>query len=99
MLNLDGTILKEGAIPGGRSTLAGVSQNGRRFALEFSDEKGDPSILLYEYFIIFDVATLQPVKTVRISDMPERQSWSAFSPDGHYSVAGNPNDLSLYTVQ
>jgi hypothetical protein len=98
-LNLDGTILKEASLPGGRSTLAGISENGRRFALQFSDEKGDPSILLYEYFIIFDVASLQPVTTVRISDMPERQSWSAFSPDGRYFAAGNPNNLSLYQTQ
>ena len=94
-----GTILKEAPIPAGRSSLAGFSQNGQRFALQFSDEKGDPSILLYEYFIIFDVATLTPLTTVRISDMPERQSWSAFSPDGRYFVAGNPDNLSLYQVQ
>jgi len=98
-LNLNGKILKEAAIPGGPSSLAGISQNGRYFALQFSDEKGDPSILIYEYFIIFDVATLQPVATVRISDMPERQSWSAFSPDGHYFVAGNPDNLTLYKLQ
>jgi len=98
-LNLDGTILREAATPGRRSTLAGISQNGQRFALQFSDEKGDPSILLYEYFIIFDVATLKPLTTVRISDMPEHQSWSAFSPDGRHFVTGNPDNLSLYQLQ
>jgi hypothetical protein len=98
-LNLDGMILREAVIPGGRSTLAGISQNGQRFALQFSGEKGDCSVLLYEYFIIFDAANLKPLTTVRISDMPRRQSWSAFSPDGRYFVAGNPDNLSLYQLQ
>jgi hypothetical protein len=97
-LNTQGTVLKESAISGGPATFAGVSQNGKRFALEFSEEKGDPSILLYEYFIVFDVETLQPVAMVRVSEMPERQSWSAFSPDGQRFVVGNPNDLSLYQL-
>lgn len=89
-MNVWGTILKEAAI-GGPAGFAGVSQNGKRFALDFSDERGDPSLLLYEYFTIFDTETLHPIAMVRISDMPERQSWSAFSPDGQYFVAGNPN--------
>ena len=92
-----GTILKEAAISG-PARFAGVSQNGKRFALEFFDERGDPSLLLYEYFTVFDTETLHPVAMVRISEMPERQSWAAFSPDGQYFVAGNPNDLSLYKL-
>ena len=96
-LNLQGTILNEAAVDGGPQ-FAGVSRDGQRFALEFSDEKGDPSILLYEYFLVFDVATLRPVAMVRISEMPERQSWSSFSSDGRYFAAGNPNALSLYQL-
>jgi hypothetical protein len=97
-INLRGTILQEAAVAG-RGRFAGVSQNGRRFALEFSYERGDPSLLLYEYFTVFDTETLHPVATVRVSEMPERQSWSALSPDGRYLVAGNPDQLSLYKLQ
>jgi hypothetical protein len=49
IVNLQGTILKETKISGGSATFAGVWQNGKRFALEFREERGDPSILLYEY--------------------------------------------------
>jgi hypothetical protein len=35
---------------------------------------------------------------VSVSDLPERQSWSAFSHNGKYFVAGNPNDLTLYQL-
>ena len=94
-LNLHGTILKESTVSG-RAIFAGISQNGKRAAFEFSYDKGDPAIHLYEYFDIFDVATLQPIAMVRISKMPERQSWSAFSHDGQYFVAGSPDALSLY---
>jgi hypothetical protein len=98
LLNSKGAIFKEETTGRGPARLTSVSQDGKRFALEFSDEKGDPSVLLYEYFLVFDAETLQPVATVRISDLPERQSWSAFSADGKYFVAGNPNSLSLYEL-
>jgi hypothetical protein len=93
-----GTILKQADI-NGPARFAGASQNGRRFALEFFDERGDGPVLLYEYFTVFDTETLHPVAMVRISEMPERQSWSAFSPDGRYFAAGNPDDLSLFDLQ
>jgi hypothetical protein len=96
-INIWGTALKEAEISG-PARFAGVSQNGERFALEFFDERGDPSVLLYEYFTVYETVTLHPVATVRISEMPERQSWSAFSPDGRYFAAGNPNNLSLYDL-
>ena len=55
-------------------------------------------MLLYEHFIIYDAETAQPLSIVRISDLPEIRSWSAFSRDGHHFVAGNPNNLSLYQL-
>lgn len=82
--------------PGG--LFAGVAQNGKRFALEFSDERGDPSVMLYEQFVIYDSATATPVASVLMDSLPERQSWSAFSPDGRYFAVGNPNKLTLYSV-
>lgn len=77
---------------------AGVSQNGNRFALEYSDERGDPSVLLYERFVIYDTATAAPVASVLMDSLPEQQSWSAFSPDGRYFAVGNPNKLTLYSL-
>ena len=65
--------------------------------LQFSDMRGDPPILLYERFIVFDGESLKPLAAIDISDS-ESQSWSAFSPDGVYFVAGNPNRLTLYRL-
>jgi hypothetical protein len=76
----------------------GESANGSRFALQSYDERGDPSILLYEMFFIYDTATLQPIAVVPVSDLPERQSWTAFSHDGRYFAVGNPNRITLYEL-
>lgn len=97
VINSEGKLLRE-SVFGGYASFAGSSQDGGRFALQFSDERGDPSMLLYEYFVIYDAATLRPIATIPISDLPERQSWSAFSRDGLYFVAGNPNNLSLHQL-
>lgn len=82
----------------GKGNFAGVSQNGKRFALQFSDDRGDPSVLLYERFVIYDSATAAPIASILMDSLPERQSWSAFSPDGRYFAVGNPNKLSLYSI-
>jgi hypothetical protein len=97
VINTEGKLLREAAF-GGYASFAGASQDGRRFALQFSDERGDPSEVLYEYFVVYDASTLRPRATIPISDLPERQSWSAFSADGLYFAAGNPNNLSLYQL-
>jgi len=96
-MNIRGAILKMSAVSGS-ANFAGTSQNGKRFALEFSDERGDPSIVLYEYFVVFDTENLEPVAMVQLSEMPERQSWSALSADGRYFAAGDPDDLSLFQL-
>jgi hypothetical protein len=79
-------------------TFAGVNQSGPRFALQASDARGDPPSLLYERFYIYDVSSATPIASVPVSDLPERQSWSAFSPDGRFFAVGNPNRLSLYEL-
>jgi hypothetical protein len=98
ILRVQGGLLREAPSYEGPGTFAGVSQSGKRFALQHSEERGDPLVLLYEHFVIYDVESLSPLSMVRISDLPERQSWSAFSPDGHYFVAGSPDDLALYEL-
>ena len=98
ILGVQTGLLREAPFYEGWGTFAGVSQNGKRFALHRSDERGDPEVLLYEHFIIYDTDSLTPISIVRVSNLPERQSWSAFSPDGHMFVAGSPDELSLYEI-
>jgi hypothetical protein len=66
--------------------------------LQASEGRGDPSFLLYERFFIYDVSSLAPIAMISVRDLPERQSWSAFSPDGHFFAVGNPNKLSMYEL-
>lgn len=80
-------------------SFAGASIDGRRFAVESSYTEGDPNFVVYEYFTIYDSASGNALATVHIKDLPDRQSWSAFSPDGHYFVAGNPNKLTMYELR
>jgi hypothetical protein len=77
---------------------AGGSADGRRFAIQSSYTEGDPDFVVYEYFTIYDVGSGKPVATIHIKDLPERQSWSAFSPDGRYFIAGSPNKLTMYLL-
>jgi hypothetical protein len=79
-------------------SFAGASIDGCRFAVESSYTEGDPNFVVYEYFTIYDSASGNAIATVHINNLPDRQSWSAFSPDGHYFVAGNPNKLTLYEL-
>jgi hypothetical protein len=99
ILDLAGVIHKEVETGRGPARLANVSQNGKRFALECSDERGDSPVLLYDYFLVFDAESLQPVMRINGSETPARQPWSAFSSDARYFVAGNPDNLSLYQLQ
>ncbi|HZC42774.1 MAG TPA: hypothetical protein VE195_01280 [Acidobacteriaceae bacterium] len=79
-------------------SFAGASADGRRFAVQSSYTEGDPGFLMYEYFTIYDTAIGNALATIHIKDLPDRQSWSAFSPDGRYFVAGNPNKLTMYEL-
>lgn len=98
ILDTEGRLIRESKGAESWGMFAGVSQNGRRFALQSSQGEGDPSELIYEEFTIYDAETASPVATVDVSDLPERESWSAFSPDGRLFVVGNPNRLTLYRV-
>jgi hypothetical protein len=77
---------------------AGMSRDGGRFALQQSDGIGDPRRLLYETFIVYDAKSLKPLVRVSMTDLPERQSWSAFSNDGKLFAAGSTNRLNLYRI-
>jgi hypothetical protein len=77
---------------------AGASADGRRFAIQSSYTEGDPDFVVYEYFMIYDASNGNVLSTIHMKDLPARQSWSAFSPDGRYFVAGNPNKLRMYEL-
>lgn len=98
ILDTRGKLLEETRNAGTGGLFAGVSQAGNRFALEYNDERGDPLVLLYDQFVIYDAITLKPLASVSVDDLPERQSWSGFSPDGHFFAVGNPDKLTLYEV-
>jgi hypothetical protein len=98
ILDTDGQVVDDRETLEGTGTFAGVSRNGSRFALQFHEARGDPQSLLYEHFVIYDTESARPVAMIRITDLPELQSWSAFSPDGHYFAVGNPNKLTLYQI-
>jgi hypothetical protein len=77
---------------------AGASADGRRFAIQSSYTEGDPDFVVYEYFTIYDASIRSALATIHIKDLPARQSWSAFSRDGRYFAAGNPNKLTMYEL-
>jgi hypothetical protein len=79
-------------------TFAGASADGRRFAIQSSYTEGDPNFVVYEYFTVYDAATGKVLARIHTKYLPARQSWSAFSPNGRYFVAGNPNKLSMYEL-
>jgi hypothetical protein len=81
----------------GAFSYAGVSQNGKRFALQVASFSGSHSIKS-ERFIIYSVETGQPLAEVTPDEVAEEQSWTAFSPDGSMFVVGSPLKLSLYRL-
>lgn len=98
IIDIHGNLLHETKTAEGDPTFAGVSQDGRRFAVEFTDERGDPPGLLYDHFMVFDTESGKAIAIVRIEDLPENNSWSALSPDGTLFAAGSPTSLSLYRI-
>jgi hypothetical protein len=75
----------------GEGTYAGVSQNGRRFALQFRHAGR-------ERFAIYSIDKGQLVTEVEPEAPAEEQSWTAFSPDGTMFVVGSPVKLILYRL-
>lgn len=86
-------IVKRRLSPKGVWEYAGVSLNGKRFALEAPFIPGR-----HERFVIYSVDSGEPVTEV-IPDLDvEGQSWTAFSPDGSMFVVGSPLKLTLYRL-
>ncbi len=91
IINVQGDLVRTLAVDGGFS-YAGVSQNGRRFALQLTGSGA------HERFVIFSVETGECVAEVKPELDSEQQSWTAFSPDGSMFVVGSPLRLTLYRL-
>jgi len=98
VIDIHGNLLRETKTMEGHATFAGVSRNGKRFAVEFNEVRGDPPMPLYDHFVIYDTETAEPIATIRVTDLPEYYSWSALSPDGDMFAVGSPDNLSLYDL-
>ena len=81
----------------GEPSFAGVSQNGKRFALQIASFSGTHS-LKRERFVVYSTDTGEPVAEVKPEKLAEGQSWTAFSPDGSMIVVGSPQKLTLYRL-
>jgi hypothetical protein len=81
----------------GEFSFAGVSQNGKRFALQVASFSGMHS-LKQERFVVYSVETWEPVAEVTPDELAEEQSWTARSPDGSMIVVGSPLKLILYHI-
>ena len=96
ILDTQGNVLKEITLHDPVS-FAGVSQNGTRFALQVATYSNDHSIK-HEFFIVYSVLTGEAIAEVAPEQLPEGQSWTAFSPDGSLFVVGSPLRLALYRL-
>jgi hypothetical protein len=76
---------------------AGVSQNGKRFALQVASFTGMHD-LKHEKFVIYSVDSGEPITELTPEGQAEEQSWTAFSPDGTMFVVGSPLKLTLYRL-
>ena len=82
----------------GAFSYAGVSQNGKRFALQIAKFSSEHSLLKEERFVIYSVDSGQAVAEVTPDARADEQSWTAFSPDGSMFVVGSPLKLTLYRL-
>jgi hypothetical protein len=78
-------------------SFAGVSQNGKRFALQVASFSNAHAVE-HERFVVYSVDTGEPIATVKPDELAEGQSWTAFSPDGSMMVVGSPLKLTLYRL-
>lgn len=90
ILNTQGNVVRTLALKGAFS-YAGVSQNGKRLALQIPSDD-------HERFAIYSIETGEPIAEVKPDKPAEGQSWTAFSPDGSLFVVGSPLKLTLYRL-
>ena len=91
IIDIHGNLVTTLSVKGGFS-FAGVSQNGKRFALQLTGSGQ------HERFLVFSVQTGEPIAEVKPDQDGEEQSWTALSPDGSMFVVGSPLKLTLYRL-
>ncbi len=96
VLDTQGNILKTITLHDPIS-FAGVSQDGKRFALQVAS-LSDTHSVKHERFLVYSVDTGEPVAEVTPDKPGEEQSWTALSPDGSMIVVGSPLKLTLYRL-
>jgi hypothetical protein len=96
LYDLAGSLIRKIAVKDNFS-YAGVSQNGKRFALQLASFSSMHT-LKKERFAIYSVETGERVTEVSPDAIADEQSWSAFSPDGSLFVVGSPLRLTLYRL-
>jgi hypothetical protein len=96
IIDTSGTVVRTLPVTGAVS-FAGVSRNGKRFALQTGKFTGSHT-LKSEQFVIYSAETGEPVAEVGPDTPGQEQSWTAFSPDGSLFVVGSPLKLTLYRL-
>jgi len=96
ILDTQGNILKTITLQDPIS-FAGVSQNGKRFALQVASFSSMHSVK-HERFAVYSVDPGEPVAEVTPDEPGEEQSWTALSPDGSMIIVGSPLKLTLYRL-
>ncbi len=96
ILDTEGKILKT-ITTNDPISFAGVSQNGKRFALQVASFSDTHSVK-HERFVVYSVDSGVPVMEVAPDKPGDEQSWAALSPDGSMIVVGSPLNLTLYRL-
>lgn len=96
IVNTHGDLVKTLSLKG-EFSYAGVSQNGKRFALQIASFSATHSVK-QERFAVYSIETWEPVAEVTPDELAEEQSWTAFSPDGSLFVVGSPLKLTLFRL-
>lgn len=96
IMDTHGKLIRELAVKG-NFAYAGVSQNGKRFALQVASFTSEHK-LKHERFVIYSTETGDAIADVTPDEQADVQSWTAFSPDGSMFVVGSPLKLTLYRL-
>jgi len=81
----------------GAFSFAGVSRNGRRFALQVVSSAG-MRLVKHESFVVYSVGSGEAIAEIVPEELAVQQSWTAFSEDGSMFVVGSPLKLTLYRL-
>jgi hypothetical protein len=96
IIDTQGKVVRTLAV-NGRFSFAGVSQNGKRMALQIA-KVSSRGVLEKERFVIYSVENGEAIAEAVAEEAAEEQSWTGFSADGAMFVVGSPLKLTLYRL-